>query len=177
MIGKIGFIMIICTISVHGVMAQQKDNETFEINGKIVTQKVFESFFARLKEIPDTWYCKKTTTGGRTGFDARDTITNMIYRYTSSVDNGQSKSSLKQKENIKKTEEIYEIDNKLVSSKEFKQFLSGLKEIPGTWFCKKTLTGGISGYDVKDTINNITYIYNSYFESGNQKSKITKKTK
>lgn len=44
----------------------------------------------------------------------------------------------------------YKITGKSVSKEEFEEFLSTLKEIPHTWYCAETTTGGITGYDAKD---------------------------
>ena len=67
------------------------------MNGKVVTQKEFKSFLATLKELPGTWFCKETTTGGSSGYAVKDTITGIVYQYVSSVVNDNCKSTITKK--------------------------------------------------------------------------------
>lgn len=66
------------------------------INGKKVSDKEFQSFLKTLKEIPHTWFCAKTSGGGRTGFDGKDER-GIVYRYRSVSENGKQINSITSK--------------------------------------------------------------------------------
>jgi len=68
----------------------------------------------------------------------------------------------------------YLINDKTVTKEKFDTFLSGLKEIPETWFCAETTNGGITGYDAKDK-KGIVYQVRYYYDSGKSKNSITSK--
>lgn len=58
----------------------------------------------------------------------------------------------------KKTITTFHMDNKKVSQRAFKKFLSNLTQVEGTWQCTKTRQGGITSYDAKDK-EDIVYHY------------------
>ena len=70
------------------------------INGKKVSDEEFQSFLKTLKEIPDTWFCAKTSRGGRTGFNGKDETGN-IYEYRSVSENEKQINSITSKKNGK----------------------------------------------------------------------------
>ncbi|MDX2171510.1 MAG: hypothetical protein SFY56_00220 [Bacteroidota bacterium] len=58
--------------------------------------------------------------------------------------------------------EEYKIEDKIVTLKEYKHFTDSLqlKEIEGTYVCKKMVDGGLNFYDAKDK-NGIVYVCTS----------------
>lgn len=48
------------------------------------------------------------------------------------------------------TKSTFKVNNKKVSEKEFNGFLSTLKDLPNTWYCKEMYNGGATGYDAID---------------------------
>lgn len=61
-----------------------------------------------------------------------------------------------------KTVDEYKIEDKIVSVKEYKHFTDSLqlKEIEGTYVCKKMVDGGQNCYDAKDK-NGVIYVCTS----------------
>jgi hypothetical protein len=82
----------------------QQHNDTikteYKIDNKIVTQEKFEKFLTCLKEISGTWFCAETTTGGITGYDAKDKR-EKVYEVRYYYDDGKSKNSISSKPFIK----------------------------------------------------------------------------
>lgn len=74
--------------------------------------------------------------------------------------------------NIQKEE--YTITGKLVTSEVFNKFLSSLKEVPNTSFCKMTTKGGKSGSDMRNK-QGIVYEYRVEVENNKNKCSLTKK--
>jgi hypothetical protein len=70
--------------------------------------------------------------------------------------------------------DVYQINGLPVSEGSYNQFLSGLKELPHTWFCAETKEGGRTGYDAKDK-KGVIYEVRFVSESGNSVSSIRKK--
>jgi hypothetical protein len=64
--------------------------------------------------------------------------------------------------NTNKAIEEYKLEDKVVSQKEYKHFTDSLqlKEIEGTYVCKKMVDGGQNSYDAKDQ-NGIVYVCTS----------------
>ncbi|HMV42699.1 MAG TPA: hypothetical protein PK079_24915 [Leptospiraceae bacterium] len=58
---------------------QMTGNQIYKINEKYVSKEEFDLYLKDLKEIQETWYCKKESTGGTTGYDAKDQSDN-IYK-------------------------------------------------------------------------------------------------
>jgi hypothetical protein len=75
---------------------------------------------------------------------------------------------------ITKSTTEYTIDGKSVSKEEFEKFLSGLKELSGTWYCAETSTGGITGYNAADK-KNVIYEYKTTSDSGKSINAIRRK--
>lgn len=66
------------------------------------------------------------------------------------------------------------IDDTVVNREEFEKFLKTLKEVPHTWFCAESTTGGETGYDAADWLGNI-YEYRAISENSNNHWSIKKK--
>jgi hypothetical protein len=58
----------------------------------------------------------------------------------------------------------YKINGISMDKQTFDKFLSGLKELPHTWFCAETKTGGITGYDA---VNENNQVFEVRFKSDN----------
>ena len=79
-------------LNVHGeaTYTDSMDNTTtYKIDGKEVSEEVFNKRLKSLMEIKKTWYCKSTVAGGCSGYDARDLLGR---RYTYKCDTKNSKS-------------------------------------------------------------------------------------
>lgn len=74
----------------------KKQSSQFYIEDKKVTEVAFNKLLKSLTEIEGTWYCAETTTGGRTGYRAKDKQ-GKVYVYTATTDNGKTISTLKKK--------------------------------------------------------------------------------
>ena len=53
------------------------------------------------------------------------------------------------------TTTVYKFNGKVVKEELFKKQLAELEEIPGTWYCKKMVGGGATGYECKDKYGKI----------------------
>jgi hypothetical protein len=69
---------------------------SWEINGRSVTRAEFERFLGTLREVPGTWYCAETTTGGETGHHALDSAGN-LYEYQAVTDDSGDRSTLRRR--------------------------------------------------------------------------------
>ena len=81
-------------------MVKDSINTVYEINNKVVSKEKFEKFNKSLKEISGTWYCAETTTGGITGYDAKDKK-GRIYELIYCSESGKSTNSIILKTNVK----------------------------------------------------------------------------
>jgi hypothetical protein len=72
----------------------------YTINDSAVTEKKFNEFLTGLKEIEGTWYCAETTTGGRTGYEAKDK-NGMVYVYKAETDLNKNLNSISTKKELK----------------------------------------------------------------------------
>ncbi len=68
----------------------------------------------------------------------------------------------------------YSIDGKAVSADVFKKEFDGMKEVPGTWFCAETKQGGITGYDMKDSLGKV-YSFRAVSEPGMNRNSLSRK--
>jgi len=84
-----------CVVGLNS-FAQNKNTAEYKINDSIVTQKKFDLFLSSLKEVERTWYCKKTTTGGKTGYDVTDK-NGTIYTYIAVTDGKKNTNAIKKK--------------------------------------------------------------------------------
>lgn len=172
-------IIFICTLfaSVNSI-AQSKvtmQKEEYTINAQPVTKEKFNKLLSTLKEIPDTYSCAKTATGGRISYKVKEKKTGTMYMYGAIVDSNKSKYRLTVLlDEINTQMDEYKIDGKLVTEKEFNTFLANLKELPNTWFCKITSKGGCTGYSAKDK-NDIIYDYRCCTENKISKCSLIKK--
>lgn len=152
-----------------------KSKYEYLINDNKTSKEEFDALLKSLTEIEGTWYCKLTTDGGKTGFEAKDS-NNIIYVYHSSTISDVTKSSLTVKKETKKikSNSEYLIDDKETTKEEFDKLLKSLTEIKGTWYCELTTNGGNTGFHGKNA-KGVIYEYNSYTESGETKNILTQK--
>ncbi len=68
----------------------------YTINDKKVSRVEFDKFLKGLEEIKGTWFCDETTTGGNTGYDAKDKQ-GTVYEYRAESEQHSSKNSIKKK--------------------------------------------------------------------------------
>ena len=54
------------------VLLEEGSQTTYKIENKEVSEKEFNDFLKKLKEIPGTYFCHKTTDGGINGYEAKD---------------------------------------------------------------------------------------------------------
>ena len=53
-------------------MSPDPDGPACSIDGRAVSLAEFEAFLETLTEVPHTWYCAETNTGGSTGYEGTD---------------------------------------------------------------------------------------------------------
>ena len=80
---------------------KHKSTTLYEIDGVKVSSVEFNKKLKSLKEIEHTWFCKMMDSGGQTGYDAKDTIANVVYEYKATSVDGDSRNTLRKKVNLK----------------------------------------------------------------------------
>jgi hypothetical protein len=70
--------------------------ETYTIDDVAVSADEFNRLLKSLKEVPHTWFCAETSTGGMTGYDARDKK-GVVYEFRAKSDNGKGTTTLRKK--------------------------------------------------------------------------------
>jgi hypothetical protein len=75
------------------------------------------------------------------------------------------------------SEHQYFINNKNVSEERYKSFvdsLGAMEEVPHTWYCGESTTGGRTGYQAKDKSGTV-WIFDAISESDRNETRINKK--
>lgn len=89
--------LFVCQVQYAQIRAQEiKVESKYTLDGRIITEAEFSQFKDSLKEVKGTWFCAETSTGGITGYDAKD-INGILYEIRLISDNKMDENSIRRK--------------------------------------------------------------------------------